>query len=569
MVKIPKRTAGRPTPRGRGTPLIGAENVPQAPQMESGGVPTVPKASGGEGLEASGSALFDVGVEMAAAEVRIQNRLDTVSRAKARTGFSEASTELFNKFSAEKDFSDPAVVEEYGVELQALKEEALTNHTGSDDSLARLDVLLEGIRGQAAAFGAEESRQQGVKAVTESLNQNVAPFIIETRKDPSKIFENFTKSDLEVDEVAGTFTPAETAGQKRLMRGVLAEAAIEGHLQRSQFIQAMNVLNDPRINAFLSPKKVLALSERIATSKSTGGPSRDLTATEIKALGFPEGTFAQRKANNDLIIRFKPETDDTQRTKKIDGLKSRFVKQGMTEEDATDRATDIVDGNIEIEVSAVTGKATEKNIVKGTVKVVPFGSPPTSDPGAVPEQEPEPTLFELADRGNIAGIVPSVEELFTETFGQIPFLPAAEQTVQDRQTVLVEQNALIRAISINPRFPVGEINRIREEIKIAPSMFDSRRALMSRMVGIDKSLRKRLEGEVAASKNPNLPPKTQAAAAQAAKDIGNFLVRLGVPKGFKPGSNLPKGAEKGKRIGTTRDGKPVFEMPDGTRKVLD
>jgi hypothetical protein len=98
-----------------------------------------------------------------------------------------------------------------------------------------------------------------------------------------------------------------------------------------------------------------------------------------------------------------------------------------------------------------------------------------------------------------------------------------------RQNVDTAQQALVRALSINPRFPVTEMERIRKEVNIAPSAFNDAVTLESKMKGVNDALERRLQDELDAAKNINLPRNTRQAARQAANDIGNFIDLLGVP----------------------------------------
>lgn len=207
---------------------------------------------------------------------------------------------------------------------------------------------------------------------------------------------------------------------------------------------------------------------------------------------------------------------------------------------SNEEAVGIANGWIKVIPNPVTGENNLVNIMKGTSKRIAPKAQAAQAPQAPEARQPR-TLFEIASGGeSITGVWPAIKEGAEKIFGQIPGISFADpQFLQDRQTIQTEQNALIRALSINPRFPVGEINRLREEINLSPGMIDSTQALQARMQSVDLSLRRRLGSEDAAAKNTALPVKTRQAAAQAAKDIRNFLKVLGVPKGKAPAKNVP------------------------------
>ena len=110
----------------------------------------------------------------------------------------------------------------------------------------------------------------------------------------------------------------------------------------------------------------------------------------------------------------------------------------------------------------------------------------------------------------------------------------AEETIEARQTFDVAKNSMIRALSINPRFPVGEIQRLEREINIAPRILDSEPGLKARMRAIDRSLRLTQQQQMRAADDPSLSPEERSSARTNAENIANFLVRMGVPEEINP-----------------------------------
>ena len=218
-------------------------------------------------------------------------------------------------------------------------------------------------------------------------------------------------------------------------------------------------------------------------------------------------------------------------------------------------------------VNRATGQATRiQTVPQGQGATQPQGAAPATDqPGAMvpdylrpgatgattPPQQPE-TLWQSRQG------VPGASGFLTEQYGRIagqagvPIGPETRETMGNRQMFRLAQNDLIRSLSINPRFPVGEMERIRQETDMQPAIFDSPAALETRMQQVDSYLRNRLANEQAAANDPNLPVTTRQAAAQAAKDIGNFLNLMGVPQGADQGPTAPTPAAPA--VGTVEDG---------------
>lgn len=139
-----------------------------------------------------------------------------------------------------------------------------------------------------------------------------------------------------------------------------------------------------------------------------------------------------------------------------------------------------------------------------------------------------PTLWDIAEGST--GVVPSLQEGWTNIAGQFG-ASGFEDVVENRQMFDLEKNNLIRALSINPRFPVGEIERLEREINISPGAWNSANSMRARMIAINSALSSRLENEIRVANDPAMPAEARRNALQAANDIRNFLTTLGVPEG--------------------------------------
>ena len=139
-----------------------------------------------------------------------------------------------------------------------------------------------------------------------------------------------------------------------------------------------------------------------------------------------------------------------------------------------------------------------------------------------------PTLWDIAEGST--GVVPSLQEGWTNIAGQFG-ASGFEDVVENRQMFDLEKNNLIRALSINPRFPVGEMERLESEINITPSAWNSANSMRARMIAINDALSTRLANEARVANDPAMPAEARRDALQAANDIRNFLTTLGVPEG--------------------------------------
>lgn len=216
-------------------------------------------------------------------------------------------------------------------------------------------------------------------------------------------------------------------------------------------------------------------------------------------------------------------------------------------------AAGIATGAITIKTNPVTGNQELVNAATGEARMLDYGDaqPAPAQGDGAPRQGVQAPR-DQADRGagqqrdgqarqvpdtlwgmseGVTGVVPSVQEFGQGFTGQVGVDIADEELLENRQTFRNAQNGLIRSLSINPRFPVAEMERIRREVNIEPGAFTDTRTLKSRMRSVDAYLRGRLERERRAARDRTLPAETRQNAAAAANNIQNFLDVMGVPQG--------------------------------------
>ena len=214
------------------------------------------------------------------------------------------------------------------------------------------------------------------------------------------------------------------------------------------------------------------------------------------------------------------EEKDPEFKKRIDQYMK--VNPGLSEKDATD----IILGTKKLSTNPVSG---EKSVVdmqtniSESVKDAPIATEQTSEKE---KKKPETTLWELS--GLSTGPWSSMRAGASLVSGALGG-PVAEQTLRARQFTTSAQNDLIRALTLNKRFPVGEINRLKDDMAIEPNFFDNPKMLQQRYIAIEKYLKDRVIKEIDASSNTSLPKDVRQDALRAANSIDNFVNLLGVP----------------------------------------
>lgn len=257
---------------------------------------------------------------------------------------------------------------------------------------------------------------------------------------------------------------------------------------------------------------------------------------QIKQLYAPKGEAytlaegAERYGPDGKLIAENPRERDpatNQRGDRIAGLTSRL--QNVVPNPA-EVAADIVDGNIEVEVledgsvrlidkiKAASGRGMD------AVVELPVGSLMGGDERVPPS--PGSTLYSLADQaGGIAGAAKQVGAMLAGQFG----VEAYPETLEAYQTIETAVSDMIRGMAINDKFPVGEMERLREEIKITPTIGNPGPVAKARMRSIDRSLRTRLSQFERDATDTTLSADIRNQQRTNGANIRNFLDLMGVP----------------------------------------
>lgn len=196
----------------------------------------------------------------------------------------------------------------------------------------------------------------------------------------------------------------------------------------------------------------------------------------------------------------------------------------------TARAMKIVYGLEHTDIDPHTGEARVLDKLSNRVAIVPAESLPDLD--HVPTAKEGQSLWDAA----IAGTGPM------SALRAAAALPTAyldvfhpTKTVAARQQLNLSTQRLVRALAANPRFAASELDRIRKEFSLGPSMWVHPETLRRRMVTVDSELRLWLAQSERDARDPKLPSEARAEAKRSVSAISNFIVELGIPDEHKVG----------------------------------
>ena len=198
---------------------------------------------------------------------------------------------------------------------------------------------------------------------------------------------------------------------------------------------------------------------------------------------------------------------------------------GVDEKTATGLAT----GTLRINTNPVSGESVIVDMVTGTSRPITETEAPSTETKKESSQTTpkKQTLWEMSDLST--GILSAGKAAWGATAGQVG-LPIAKKTEYARQRVRSAQQKLIRSLSINPRYPVAEMERIKSETRIAPEIFDSSQSLRVRMRAVNDYLESEIITNQSIASNPKMPTEQRKNALQSVEAMQSFLRELGVPK---------------------------------------
>lgn len=140
---------------------------------------------------------------------------------------------------------------------------------------------------------------------------------------------------------------------------------------------------------------------------------------------------------------------------------------------------------------------------------------------------PREALYEVAER-EATGPVSALKDAAGRILGNVG-VEVGEQAMADRQTLKMATQDLVRALSINQKYPVGQTEMLMKELNISPAIFDSPSALITRLGEVHKALDLRLTQIERDALDERLPTDMREERATQAAAIRNFLDQLGDP----------------------------------------
>src|SRR3990167_3491354 len=336
MPKIPDISSygARPTPQPSG----GVPNIGGTGQGVARGADIMSRDANQVGRDTASFAadIGQVGDRIAADERVFNNRRDALERARVFTNTEQKVTDEILKRSTERDMTAPGELDQFREWMQGEFTQAATSYAGSRVGALALSEDLERLKARSFASMSAKVVDDQRSRLNNLLQGGLNEMVGKVRVNPASLEEQRMTFRKFLDKHRGALTPAEEETVLTRGESALAEASLETMIYRGAYNKAekimlespglLTVLGDPaqkrlfdKVTAFRTeamkprdPRQGFIDTPRGLFDIRGGTPklvegteaqqTRIMTPDEIKAVGLPEGTVAQRKADNSIQV---------------------------------------------------------------------------------------------------------------------------------------------------------------------------------------------------------------------------------------------------------------------------
>jgi len=197
-----------------------------------------------------------------AAQRRVDDRNDTVSRTLAAGAFSDQIIKEAASIQTTKNMADPVVRQDFSTFMNDRLGEAMDAHTGSEDSRARLQVKLTNLMQQQSNLFLGESLKAGRKAIDDAASNTFAS-IAQRVAEGYPLDQALRDVDAEVDDLEPGMTPGKERSSREDGKARAVAAAYQSAMDGKDTVAARAALSTPGAEQWFSTDKMLAMRSGI------------------------------------------------------------------------------------------------------------------------------------------------------------------------------------------------------------------------------------------------------------------------------------------------------------------
>ena len=546
MPRIPDVSSygARPTPQ----PAGGVPNIVGAGQGVLRGADIMSRDANQVGSDTASFAaeIGQAGERIAAEERVFGRRRDALELARVSTNIEQKVTDEILKRTTERDMTAPGELDKFREWMQGEFTQAATSYAGSRESSLVLSETLERIKARSFASMSAKVVDDQRSRLNNLLEGGLNELTGKVRVNPASLEEQRAAFRTFLGKYRAALTPAEEETVLTRAESALAEASLETMIYRGAYNRAEQIMlespgllkvlgdaaqkrlfdkvtafrteamkpRDPRQGFIDTPRGLYDI--RGGTPKLVEGTeaqqTRIMSPDEIKAVGLPEGTVAQRKADNSIQVIQKAGEDSPFGSGVRASSLQMFTElapafgEGQTTPLQDRQFIAAANDYVTPQTNPATGLVETRQLPSYVLDAFKRrGQPPptatpsqgstaqgdatsaTTDPvfAGIPAQ-----LFEggktIAEMGGLfTGPVSAAKEFI----GRTPMVGmGAGEITSARKTIPLVFRRLVTAVQQNPRFAEAERASISRDLEVDPALWDNERAFMDRMVGIDRAL---------------------------------------------------------------------------------
>ncbi len=549
-------------------------------------------AATGRALQQAGQFGMDITRQMQDVELRRVTRADTIERVRGVRDFNQIVQQEATRMESEDDMSSTDAPGKYNTFIKESIAKAVSNHTGSEDSRARLEeqLTLAGTQYSQNAYKLSVTAQYQV--IKDEIGQQTRVYADMAGDVPAKINDIFTDIDKTIDDLASAMPKEAEMAYRNSMKSAAIKSAASAYISSGDFDAADLLISGNNVATILDQDTHRQLKTQIIVGKrKVEKAEQTLTqkrAEMVTLLGRP-----LTEAENLRLMDIAPPASGTNVMTLSEKLKAFETAVGRPATEAEiqkiygvhiaeeksnggtfgtslkGRSLDIMNDTAVGFANGALTQEQEQTFMTAVIEYtqpIQFQNPDTKlwetrrnklpphvqealDRRGIQIQPTEAKQGEVINveeplstdaptdpaktiwgrRGNIAGVVPAV----ARAVGQTPligelFEGGGEFTI-DKQYAKGLQKNLVKILQNNPRYAEGERQAIEKEISILSSAWDNVTAYEKRLIGLDESLEKRENQAFKTAQSKMVSSEERKHAMNVLNGIRMFREHLGVP----------------------------------------
>lgn len=266
--------------------------MPRLPS--SGDVSRVnPRIATDPGVQAPAQA-FDTGLGTAAQEFapvvnalakakqRVDERRATIDRFRQRRLFKEQANKVSDGLLARGEVLSDEELDSLKAQIDQFESNAITSHTGGELSRFQLQEELASERSTISGRVGAENIKRSRALAEEEVGKDINEIAVEVARNPSMFDEGVQRAKDLIDSTGNIFDQAKKDDMKTAAISLFTESVIDTHLAVGDVEQAIELIENPRIQELMDEKSI----SRVLKSINRAEQARE---SDIK--GIPRDVF--------------------------------------------------------------------------------------------------------------------------------------------------------------------------------------------------------------------------------------------------------------------------------------